>query len=59
LFPFKIWADYDETAEKVDETPADDATAPLKPEYLDVIVSDVRTKNGFSFSVQILNTEGI
>jgi hypothetical protein len=29
-----------------------------KTEYIDVIVSDVRTKNGFNFSVQILNTEG-
>jgi hypothetical protein len=33
-------------------------TGPLKSEYLDVIISDVRTKNGFAFSVQILNTEG-
>jgi staphylococcal nuclease domain-containing protein 1 len=31
---------------------------PLKAEYLDVIVSDVRTTNGLAFSVQILNTEG-
>jgi staphylococcal nuclease domain-containing protein 1 len=31
----------------------------MKPEYLDVIVSDVRTNNGFGFSVQILNTEGV
>ena len=31
---------------------------PLKSEYLDIIVSDVRTTNGFAFSVQILNTEG-
>jgi staphylococcal nuclease domain-containing protein 1 len=30
----------------------------MKSEYLDVIVSDVRTHNGFGFSVQILNTEG-
>ena len=30
----------------------------LKPEYLDVIISDVRTHNGFAFSIQILNTEG-
>jgi len=30
----------------------------MKSEYLDVIISDVRTNNGFSFSVQILNTEG-
>jgi len=32
--------------------------SPLKSEYLDIIVSDVKTNNGFSFSVQILNTEG-
>ena len=32
--------------------------AALKTEYLDVIVSDVRTTNGLGFSVQILNTEG-
>ena len=34
-------------------------TGPLKTEYLDVIVSDVHTRNGFGFSIQILNTEGI
>ena len=55
---YQIWADYDEEAEKAAEIPADDQPGALKPEYLDVIVSDVRTKNGFSFSVQILNTEG-
>ena len=32
---------------------------PLKTEYIDVIISDVRTKPNFAFSVQILNTEGI
>lgn len=53
-----MWAEYDEAAEEV-EAPAEDDTTALQPEYLDVIVSDVRTKNGFSFSVQILNTEGI
>ncbi|KAJ7251525.1 hypothetical protein B0H12DRAFT_1119396 [Mycena haematopus] len=53
-----IWSEYDEEAEKV-EAPAEEATGPLKPEYIDVIVSDVRTLNGLSFSVQILNTEGI
>ncbi|CCL99863.1 uncharacterized protein FIBRA_01888 [Fibroporia radiculosa] len=54
-----IWKDYDEEAEKVQEVPQEMDNEALKPEYLDVIVSDVRTKNGFSFSVQILNTEGI
>jgi len=32
--------------------------AALKTEYLDIIISDVRTTNGLGFSVQILNTEG-
>ncbi|KAH7913925.1 hypothetical protein BJ138DRAFT_1215342 [Hygrophoropsis aurantiaca] len=55
-----IWQDYDEEAEKAAEAPpADSDTGPLKPEYLDVIISDIRTKNGLNFSVQILNTEGI
>ncbi|KIM75079.1 hypothetical protein PILCRDRAFT_827642 [Piloderma croceum F 1598] len=55
-----IWKEYDEEAAKIAETaPADDGPAPMKSEYLDVIISDVRTTNGFSFSVQILNTEGI
>lgn len=31
---------------------------PLKSEYIDIIISDVRAKNGLSFSVQVLNTEG-
>ena len=30
----------------------------LKTDYMDIIISDVRTSNGLSFSVQILNTEG-
>jgi staphylococcal nuclease domain-containing protein 1 len=38
--------------------PPDEEAAALKSEYLDVIVSDVRTNNGLGFSVQILNTEG-
>lgn len=55
-----IWSDYDEEASKAAEVPEDkNETGPLKPEYLDVIISDVRTRNGFGFSVQILNTEGI
>ena len=35
-----------------------DPTA-LKTEYIDVIISDVRTTNGLGFSVQILGTEGL
>ncbi|KIJ67884.1 hypothetical protein HYDPIDRAFT_25347 [Hydnomerulius pinastri MD-312] len=55
-----VWQDYDEEAEKAAQAaPAEDDVAPMKPEYLDVIISDVRTKNGLNFSVQILNTEGI
>ncbi|KAJ7287431.1 hypothetical protein C8J57DRAFT_1283899 [Mycena rebaudengoi] len=53
-----IWKDYDEEAVKA-EAPVEDASGPLKTEYIDVIVSDVRTAPGFGFSVQILNTEGI
>jgi staphylococcal nuclease domain-containing protein 1 len=55
---FQIWSDYDEDAEKA-EAPAEEANSPLKREYIDVIVSDVRTSSGLSFSVQILNTEGM
>ncbi|RDB25021.1 Nuclease domain-containing protein 1 [Hypsizygus marmoreus] len=55
-----IWSNYDEDVEKAAEVEVDSSeTGPLKPEYLDVIISDVRTRNGFAFSVQILNTEGI
>ncbi|KAF8236472.1 hypothetical protein L208DRAFT_1432421 [Tricholoma matsutake] len=55
-----IWSTYDEEAEKVAEAQADtNEMGPLSSEYLDVIVSDVRVRNGFAFSVQILNTEGI
>ncbi|KAI0958387.1 hypothetical protein AcV7_004220 [Taiwanofungus camphoratus] len=54
-----IWKDYDEEAEKEQEVQPDSDTMALKPEYLDIIISDVRTKNGLAFSIQILNTEGI
>ncbi|KAI0365623.1 transcription factor [Pilatotrama ljubarskyi] len=54
-----IWKDYDEEAEQAVVAPKEDENGPLKPEYLDVIVSDVRTKPHFGFSIQILNTEGI
>ncbi|KAJ7188134.1 hypothetical protein C8R46DRAFT_10891 [Mycena filopes] len=53
-----MWKEYDEEAEKA-EAPVEDASGALKAEYIDVIVSDVRTANGLGFSVQILNTEGI
>ncbi|KAF9012412.1 transcription factor [Cyathus striatus] len=55
-----IWADYDEESvpSAVDEVESSNV-GPLKTEYLDVIISDVRTRNGLGFSIQILNTEGI
>ncbi|KAJ7072239.1 hypothetical protein C8F01DRAFT_1205852 [Mycena amicta] len=52
-----IWKDHDEEAEKIEEPAVE--TGPLKREYLDVIISDIRTTSGLAFSVQILNTEGI
>lgn len=56
-----MWSDYDEEAEKAaaEAAPAEGDVAPLKTEYLDIIISDVRISNGFTFSVQILNTEGM
>lgn len=54
-----LWSDFDEEAEKVPAPSEEkDDNGALKTEYLDIIISDVRTSN-FSFSVQILNTEGI
>lgn len=54
-----IWKDYDAAAEQPVPEAQEGDSGPLKSEYLDVIVSDVRTHNGLGFSVQILNTEGI
>ena len=54
----QIWSDYDETVARQAEVEPEEDFGARKPEYIDVIVSDVRTKNGFNFSVQILNTEG-
>lgn len=55
-----LWENYDEEAEKAAQVPpAENDPGRLKSEYLDVIISDVRAENGLSFSVQILNTEGI
>ena len=52
--------DYDAEAEAgaAEQAAKADDTSALKTEYLDVIISDVRTHNGLTFSVQILNTEG-
>lgn len=54
----QIWKEYDEEAEVAAQVETSNDSGPLKQEYLDVIVSDVRTKDGLAFSVQILNTEG-
>ncbi|KAG8953517.1 hypothetical protein FRC04_002359 [Tulasnella sp. 424] len=51
-----VWKHYVEEAEV--EVVEQDAGA-LKTQYIDVIVSDVRTAPQFGFSVQILNNEGI
>ena len=58
LFYMQIWKDYDEEAEKEVQPVEEGDPAALKTEYLDIIISDVRTTNGLGFSVQILNTEG-
>lgn len=52
-----MWKDYDEEAAEPEVPEQTDGSA-LKTEYIDVIISDVRPKNGLTFSVQILNTEG-
>lgn len=51
-----VWKHYVEEAEV--EVVEQDAGA-LKTQYIDVIISDVRTSPQFGFSVQILNNEGI
>lgn len=56
----QIWSDYDEAAEQAPEVQEEPDGAALRPEYQDVIISDLRVgKDGLNFSVQILNTEGI
>jgi len=52
-----IWRGYDPEVETQTEEIIDSGV--LKTEYLDIIVSAIRTTPSFSFSVQILNTEGI
>ncbi|PAV18694.1 transcription factor [Pyrrhoderma noxium] len=56
-----IWSDYDPEVEAaaLEEEKKGQEIQALKTEYMDVIISDVRDRNGLSFSVQILNTEGI
>jgi staphylococcal nuclease domain-containing protein 1 len=55
-----MWKDFDAEAEKAAEAAAatEDDTSALKTEYMDVIISDIRTHGSLTFSVQILNTEG-
>jgi staphylococcal nuclease domain-containing protein 1 len=50
-----MWTDYQE-----EEAPApeEESSVPSKVEYIDVLLSDIRTED-FGFSVQILNTEGM
>ncbi len=57
----QLWKDYDAEAEAEAEQQAQaqsEEVQPLKAEYQDVIISDVRISTGLTFSVQILNTEG-
>lgn len=55
-----MWKDFDAEAEAAAAEQAAQAedTSALKPEYMDIIISDVRSHNNLTFSVQILNTEG-
>ncbi|CAE6420718.1 unnamed protein product [Rhizoctonia solani] len=50
-----IWHDFDASLEQTVTEKTDNGSTPLKPEYLDVIISDVRTVPSFAFSVQVLN----
>jgi staphylococcal nuclease domain-containing protein 1 len=56
----KIWCDHDPEAEaSIEASQSHDGDGQaLRTEYLDIIVSAVRTTPSFGFSVQILNTEG-
>ncbi|QRV79522.1 staphylococcal nuclease domain-containing protein 1 [Ceratobasidium sp. AG-Ba] len=50
-----IWHDFDPSAEESIPAPTDNGATPLKSEYLDIIVSDIRTAPSFGFSFQVLN----
>jgi staphylococcal nuclease domain-containing protein 1 len=59
LILVQIWKEYDEEAEKAAEAANNvDDSAPLKTNFMDIIISDVRPAANLTFSVQILNTEG-
>lgn len=55
-----IWHDYDDEAENVASQTNGNANgdAPARKEYVDVIVSDIRTEPSFSFAVQVLQPGG-
>ncbi|KAG8747170.1 hypothetical protein FRC10_002219 [Ceratobasidium sp. 414] len=50
-----IWHDFDASAEEPVPASTDNGATPLKSEYLDILVSDIRTTPSFGFSVQVLN----
>ncbi|KAF8678179.1 Tudor domain [Rhizoctonia solani] len=50
-----IWHDFDASLEQTVTEKPDNGSTPLKPEYLDVIISDIRTTPSFAFSIQVLN----
>ncbi|KAJ1304495.1 hypothetical protein OPQ81_005641 [Rhizoctonia solani] len=50
-----IWHDFDASVEQTTTEKTDNGSTPLKPEYLDVIISDVRPTPSFAFSIQVLN----
>lgn len=58
-FP-QIWQDYDGEAEQAAAAASTSTTEPVQArrEYVDIIVSDVRTEPSFSFAVQLLQPGG-
>lgn len=54
-----MWRDYDDEAEQQAAQAAAEAESPTaRKEYVDVIVSDIRSDPSFSFAVQILQSGG-
>jgi len=54
-----MWRDYDQEAEQqAAESAAAAATPTARKEYVDVIVSDIRSEPSFSFAVQVLQPGG-
>jgi len=51
-----MWRNYVEEAE-AEPTNTEEESSALKTEYVDVIISDVRTTPNFGFSVQKLGNE--